>query len=161
MRLVADAERALSTGDFARVKRLLDPDRSYIARGEMRSRGSQVLSIRAMALVAIAHVRAPDGPDSAGAMTRSDAHQNKGAHDLLTMARLAEAQATFGDATDRGTAKATLEDLAAADLIPEPEQWVALAKLRGEARQAASAEEARAHCLKIAKRKGVCGISQS
>lgn len=75
--------------------------------------------------------------------------------DVLLQARLAEAQAR-GTKAQRQQARQTLEDLAARDLLTEPEAWATLARLRAAAKDVRGAVSAAHRCTKMTTRKGVC-----
>ncbi|MCY1070040.1 hypothetical protein OV090_35180 [Nannocystis sp. RBIL2] len=182
-RRVHKAEAALDAGKYQRAARLA---RAELARQEGARHGDKALERRARRVLALAVVRSggdvrveergrgdllDEQPAISWAITalrqvRDDAiaaHPDcalepaRCSADLVpsSAGELAEALARSPDL--RGEALATLGRLAEADLMPGPDAWAALARLRGEQGDAAGREAAILRCRQMAGHGPRCG----
>ncbi len=176
--LLVRAEQALGRGDARAALQILEqragarekwstpspeladtPERQL---ERLHPRGGLVITDAAAAqrwdfLLAVAHLRQGDRPAErvVRAFEQLAAAQGKAARPPL-LARLAEAQARIPAV--RPAARATLEQLARRDLVPDAEAWAALADLRGEVGDAAGQKAALERCRKLARPGStVCG----
>ena len=163
VKAVAQAEALLQGGEPVKALQALRAlyGKQAIFRPDRISTDA-ALGEKATGLVAIATVRAERFDPKTGRPAKKNrqrqvlrlAHGSledlarRGANDPLRQARYAEALAR--DPAQAAKAREALEALAKADLIAEPEAWMALARLRLAAQDGTGATAARDRCLPLA-----------
>tara|TARA_R110002096_G_scaffold143328_4_gene299304 strand:- start:98449 stop:99114 length:666 start_codon:yes stop_codon:yes gene_type:complete len=148
---IANAERLLAKGDIAKAERLVSPDTYQFSDKRLRKKASMVNHTAGLRRAKVAKYRID-------ASTRFFAEELKNKpEDPLLVSRHAEALALSGKTAAK--ARATLEDLAERDLMPEAQSYTVLAQLLSEAGEKAAADKAVASCLKMTKHKAVCSLT--